>query len=136
MGKNPDMIFKLKEGVRIEDLYHLSPALWQIFAYVLAYAHNNNLPLVITSLINDRDLVNAISNTHAEGRAFDISIKDWPMLHIQRLCHQVNQKFKDIAAISKESGRATAAIDKPHGNGPHIHFQVRAFAPVHQFLIV
>ena len=128
------MLFSLKSDVILADIQQFAPAILPIFTYVVLYAKNNDLPCEITSLISDRKDVVAVSTTHKDGRAFDLSISGWSMFHIKRLVHNVNINFATIAAISFETGNPTAAIDKNHGTGPHIHFQVRADAPIHQFL--
>lgn len=128
------MLFELKKGVKLEDITELSPALLPVFTFVVLYCHTHKLPCRITSLINDRDKVHAISRTHAEGRAFDLGIEGIPGFHVKRLAYHANLQFREIAAIGFDSGKPEAAVDKAHGTGPHIHFQVRPDAPFHQYL--
>tara|TARA_Y100001937_G_scaffold13127_1_gene17132 strand:+ start:2329 stop:2712 length:384 start_codon:yes stop_codon:yes gene_type:complete len=115
------MLFEVKEDIVLSDLQKLHPAIWVVFTSVIIYAKKNKLPLKITSLINDRDNVNAISKTHDTGRAIDISIAGWSKVDCTRLCHKLNTEFSDIAAISYSDRRPRCAIYKHN----HIHIQVR-----------
>lgn len=120
---------EFKDGVDINDLKKLQPAMWQILSFAVCYCAEYRLPLVITSLINDRDGVKASSKTHEQGRAIDISVAGWTDQHIHRFCFQVNAKFFDIAALSASDMKPRAAIYHNSGYGDHIHLQVRPDAP-------
>lgn len=128
------MLFKVKDGVKLGDIQEFQPALMLIFTYVVLYCHKHQLPCVISSLIQDRDKVNAKSMTHEEGRAFDLSLHGISTFHVERLVYHVNKKFNDIGAISAETGFSNPAEDKLHGTGPHIHFQVRPHAQYEQLI--
>lgn len=116
-----DNLFKLKDGVVLEDLQNITPAMWVVLTAVIMYCKRHGLELVLTSIINDRDNVKAISKTHDTGRGLDIRIADWPEVHRQKLCFMLNNNYKDIAAISYSDRRPRCAILK----SDHIHLQVR-----------
>lgn len=111
----------LKEGVDPNDLLKLHHNLYRLISYAAWYCEDSNLKLVITSLISDRDGVKAKSNTHAEGRAFDIRIRNWPYFQAVNFVNLCNERFKDIAAISSDDLIPRAAKLK----STHIHLQVR-----------
>ena len=120
------MLFEIKEDIHLEDLQKLQPAMWVVLTSVIMYCKKHNLPCRITSIISDRDNVNAVSKTHDTGRAVDISIRGWRDIDCHRLCHKLQQDFSDIAAISYSDRRPRLALLKHD----HIHLQVRPSANV------
>lgn len=119
-------LFEIKDDIVLEDIQKLHPAIWIIFTGALLYCKRNNLTCRITSLINDRGSLGrkVRSRTHGDGRAVDLGIRaedGWTNTHVQRLCHQLNTDYSDIAAISASDYKPRAAIPKPD----HIHLQCR-----------
>lgn len=117
--------WKIKSDIDLNDFQKLTPELLKIFAEFLIYARENNLPVCITSIISDRENVNASSTTHETGRAIDLSVVGWSEFHIKRCCHKINNSCKDIAAISSSDMKPRAAIFHDVGSGYHIHLQAR-----------
>lgn len=116
---------KLKEGVIADDFTRLHPDLYQVIGWVKNYSEERGLSFVITSLISDREGVKSISTTHADGRAFDIRIRDWPEAEIEKIQSRLVQVYGHIGAISRETGRATIIKRK----STHLHIQVRPTYP-------
>lgn len=116
---------KVKHDVSWSDLAFLDPSLFQVIGWISAYCIKYKLPFVITSLVHDRMNVKSKSKTHETGRAFDFSTNGINKYHCRVICERLNEKFKDIAAISAESGKPVLAVygDDQHLN--HIHIQVR-----------
>lgn len=129
-----DEKISFKEGVDCKEVFILEPALFLILTNVMLYCRMHSLPCVITSLVSGREGIEETSHTHEEGRAFDLRSEGISDVHIQRIVFHVNQSFEKIGAISKETGKSVAAYAKPHGTGPHIHFQVRPNAPFWEFV--
>jgi hypothetical protein len=126
--------FDLKKGVNINDLQHICPALHILLTRTILYSQEYKLPCVITSLIGDRDNIKTSSKTHAEGRAFDISVNGWTDQHVHRFCFIICRDYEDIGAISSEDMKPRAAIYHDSGYGAHIHLQVRPDAKVSKFI--
>ena len=61
------MLFEIKDDIVLEDIQLLQPAMWVVLTSVIMYCKKNNLPCRITSIISDRDNVNAVSKTHDTG---------------------------------------------------------------------
>jgi len=101
------------------------PCLWFLWAAYVNYGAQNNLPTRMTSFINDRENVKSVSNSHIDGRAFDGAIQGWSKFHANRFVFHINEKFKDIAAISQTTGKPIAAVYGDEKHRDHIHFQVR-----------
>jgi hypothetical protein len=119
------MTFNLKPEVDIRDLQMIHPALFYILADVFAYCAKYELPCTITSIMSGREGVKESSKTHSEGRAFDLSVREWPEIHIHRIEKFINKRHTLIAAVSSSDSRPRAAVYHDVGHGAHIHFQVK-----------
>lgn len=117
----------------INDLRAVSPWLLIIFGELCAYAHTYGLPVVITSIIDDKPYLDGVQDatgrktgTHREGRALDISINMWPQLHIERVVYQLNKKYGDEwgTGPTPESAKKVAVYHDA-GSGYHIHLQCK-----------
>ena len=116
--------FVVKEGIKETDFMFLNPKLLVIFAELCIYAHNNNLPVVITSMIED--VPGRKFKTHSEGRAIDISTKGWSLKNIKEVEYNFNDWFEDIGAISASDYKPRAVVyHKIPGGVDHFHFQVK-----------
>lgn len=121
--RNNNQNFSLKDGVNIDDILRVDPRLLELLSYFVAYSMKYNLPCVLTSIMDDAP--GRVSRTHAEGRAFDASVKGWTEQHIYRFVYKTNQKFEHIGAISASDGKSRALVYHDAGTGNHFHFQVR-----------
>ena len=127
------MLFEVKEDIVLSDLQKLQPAIWIIFTGALLYCHRNGLTCRITSIIGDRENVNARCRTHETGRAIDIGIRKedgWSDAHAHRLAFQLCQDYEDIGALSHSDLSPRAAIAK----SDHIHLQCRPNADISKFI--
>lgn len=106
----------------MQDIFMLTPKMLLLLGALTEYCYVNNLPVTITSIIEDVD--GRQSQTHKEGRAVDISVRGWEPEHITKLLTYLNSKYRLIAAISKSDGEPRAAIYH-EGIGWHLHLQVR-----------
>lgn len=124
----PKQYIELSDNVNHLDWLSLHPDCLRIVAFVAKFAHERNLPFVITSMIrsikDDKNL-NAVSSTHSTGRAVDFSVKGWDKSHMFILSDLVAKEFSDVAAFSGETLAPTALIFHNNGNGYHGHIQVR-----------
>ena len=116
---------KFKEGVNIEDLKMVHPNLLILIGAFSLYGHQNNLPVKITSIMDDA--AGRVSRSHIEGRAADFSVKGWSKLHINRVCYHINKKYKSIAAISSSDLKPRACIFHTVSgpSGFHCHLQIK-----------
>jgi len=124
------MKIKLKDGVDANDLLDIHDNLWFMIMVVSKHLETINnfynrlymkeMEFVITSLKSDRGAVNNVSNTHEEGRSFDLRTRDWTMAQIKEIVDWANVEFKDIAAVTHSGVKLCALF---HNN--HIHFQVK-----------
>jgi hypothetical protein len=119
------MKFTTKDGVELEDITMINPKLLIVLGHFLMYAEQYELPVNITSIINDRGNVQAISRTHETGRAIDISSKDWPLHRRQEVVEQLMNIANHYGAISYSDRERRVIIHHEFkGQGDHFHLQV------------
>ena len=111
-------MFKLKSGVKIEDLQELVPEVFFILGTALRWCKDRNLEVVITSIKSDRDNIKTVSDTH-NGRAIDIRTRDWSQETIDELELYLNIHCQKYEAPLKGGGGRVAYY---HNN--HLHLQV------------
>ena len=84
---------------------------------------NYNYNLTITSSISDmsKDLrLNRVSSSHRNRRALDIRKRDMTREMIDSLENYLEAKYKDIAAISKKTGKPNILVIE----SDHLHLQI------------
>lgn len=102
-------------NVNVLDLLSLCPEINIVLSYARALGARLDLDIVVTSLISDRKYAHAVTSTHADGRAFDIRIRDWNEDQVRLFANVINKLLKHLAPPNK----LVAVIEKDH-----IHFQV------------
>jgi len=117
--------FQLKDGVQLEDIQMIDPRLLIVLGHFMIFAEKNNLPVKVTSIIHDRENVQAVSRTHETGRAIDISSKGWPEHKVQEATEQLLHIANHYGAISYSDGERRVIIHHEYkGQGDHFHLQV------------
>lgn len=118
-------MIEVNDDIELKDLLQLKPA--TILALSIAYNYfiKNQLKFKITSLISDRKGIKTVSNSHEDGRAFDVSVLDMPMATAKQIEKILNGLYADrIGARSLETGKKVFVLLHDKGNGMHLHFQV------------
>ena len=111
-------MFKIKPGVKIEDLQELVPEMFTIFGEVLKYCQIHKMEVVITSIKSDRINIETVSDTHATGRGLDIRTRDWTQKQIDDLEVYINIHCQQYEALSSNGSGRVAYY---HNN--HLHLQ-------------
>jgi hypothetical protein len=127
-------LLKHKPEVNPDDWYSVDENLLQILDHVIDFAANEDLPILITSIIRPKIPGVSKSTTHEDGRAFDLSVRGWTIKQIQKLVVEVNANFRSVGALSMKSKQSTAAVYEDGvsaGVGAHLHFQVRRIGNAH-----
>ena len=125
--------FIVKEDCDLRDCEKFDPATWLLFVNSILFCKRNNIEFRITSLIGDRANVKAVSSTHEDGRAFDISHRSegaWTDVLRNKFAFELNRDFVDIGAISYSDQRSRPCILK----NDHFHIQVRRNANINKFI--
>lgn len=120
-----------KDGVYTRDWLSVKTNLLLIVNWLMSYCEERGLPILISSVIRPKIAGVSVSDTHEEGRAFDISVRGWLKKDIEDCVTECNKQFSHIGAASKSDGVKRAAVfedDKFDGSGKqikwrHIHFQ-------------
>lgn len=115
---------KLKDNLDIEDLLWLDPTILEMLAFISKYAWEYGLPCIITSL---REHVEGRKyNTHAEGRAVDVSVRNWTPYHIETLLFKFKQEFKGRGAYNTKGSNRPIVYHKTDHGAYHFHIQTHA----------
>lgn len=128
------------------DLDYLHPSMFLMLGYVNQFCAKRGIRLVLSSIIRSRlrdQQLGAISKTHQQGRAVDISIRSvhgWTNAYVRELEDDLNllcdtqylenkfpNPFYQIGAIAYGTLEQVSIV--VHGNhngiGNHAHLQVR-----------
>lgn len=127
-------MFKVKEGVDINDLQKMCPLTLLILADVCFFAYQHNIEVTLTSLMDS--VPGRVFQGHAEGRCFDVRSSNWPPSLIEEIQCLINTKYFKIAQISKADGIPRACVyHKISDNEYHFHFGVRPKAEIDYLII-
>lgn len=117
--------FSVKSLDCLKDFQFISPTLLETFINVIRYCQGHGLPLVITRIIDKKIPGVSKTNTHAEGRAIDISVRDWGEEDIKNIVDYFNTKYYHSGAFSLSDGNPRYMVDHA-GTARHIHIQIRS----------
>lgn len=110
-----------KEGVNREDWKTVHPDLLLIAWSVVLVCRRRGLPILFTSIRRGRIAGVSISDTHAQGRAFDISVRGWSTDDIDEVLVEVNREHAKLRGAFKKGDLLTPrALIYEHraGTGP------------------
>ena len=114
--------FTIKSPNRAEDMTFLTPKMLLVWSHFTLFAHSRDLPIKVTNILQKFSV--SKSNTHPEGRAIDVSVKNWKPEDISNCLDYLNEKVGKYGAISKASGMKRVVYFHDAGLGPHFHLQV------------
>ena len=78
------------QGVKpphIGQLSEVSPLLFIVIGHAMVYCHKHNLPFVVTNILEKF----GVSTTHLDGRAIDVSVREWTKEHIEGFIVHMNK---------------------------------------------
>lgn len=115
---------KFKTPEEVEEITMLLPELLLILADMNLYC-KDKLPFTITRMIDGRIPGLSVSNTHQEGRAFDVSVRGWKEADIETFTKHFNLKYSnEYGAYSLRDGLPRTVVYH-NGTAPHFHIQIR-----------
>lgn len=88
----------------------------------------NGYQLILTDIISNPEedkRLGRVSASHSEGRAFDFRTHGIPKEFLAKVEQRFEHLYKNVAAISKSTGKPNLIIYHDNGNGPHGHVQIR-----------
>lgn len=113
-----------KKGVNPDDWDIVNPNL-RILAYeTIEYCESRKLPILITSIIREKIPGISKSDTHREGRAYDLSVHGWSEKDCLDFEKYLNENYANLGAISAKDGVARACVYHM-GTAMHHHIQCR-----------
>lgn len=126
INKPIDVVFK-DEKIG-NSFLGLHPLCVMLLGEMCAWAWNHSLPFIITETLTTEEedkLLKRVSRTHREGRAFDISDRNWRAYNITEFVSFFNHKYKEIAAVTT-SGAPALVVHHDAGTGTHFHIQINS----------
>ena len=120
--------FKYEKDAKNFD--NMTSSLRVVFFDVKRYCEENGLEFLITSFIStveEDEELQRISLSHRQGRAFDISIKNWPTVEQDKFIDYYNNKspLRKLGAYSIADNKQRLTVIHNSGFGWHIHVQVK-----------
>lgn len=136
------MVLPHKADTNPNDWKRVSPKLLPIALDVARACKRRGIPILFTSIIREAIEGVSVSATHAEGRAFDLSVKGWSTDDLDDVLMEVNRKHaQKRGAVSAADGVPRAlvyehraaegpetnleAYEKVNSASPHLHGQCR-----------
>ncbi len=77
----------------------------------------------VTTKAEDKAL-KRVSDSHQEGRAFDVSTRGWNDWGIQEFMSSFESKYKALGAIGHKDGKPVLIVRHDTGRGDHFHIQI------------
>lgn len=123
----------LKSNLDTGHFLYIHPNLMMMLGFVLNFAAERDITVCITSMIRtpeENRAVGAVSRTHIEGRALDVSLRPefgWREEDVNELQDELERRFADIAAVVWQDDMLIPRPMVVHdaGSGEHLHLQVR-----------
>jgi len=118
---------QFKHRKDMELFFKLHPILMAIMVDMYSYCYDNNMPFVVTDTISttqeDKEL-GRISSSHRTHRAADVRVRGWDNLELKDFQNYFNEKYKDVAAVSKSGDKNLFLV---HNSGHGIrHIQIHS----------
>lgn len=108
-----------------EDILELTGYSLIVLGYLKYFCEQTGLPLILTNVLNKYP--ESISETHPDGRAFDVSLKGWPEDLIKKCIIFLEDKCMHFAPISLRTGKPRLILRHDIGLGDHLHIQTKKY---------
>ena len=116
-----------KNDAAFQRFENINPKLQEIALDAIEYALKIGVenPIITETFTTQEEdvLMNRVSSTHREGRAFDFRVIDWNGEQIDAMLKYLTDKYNDIGAVTS-SGERVVALYHDNGHGPHFHIQL------------
>jgi hypothetical protein len=129
----PHPYTRFKEGHEkelVEEFSKIRPRLQIVLDECAAFCQAAGQEFVITDLLSnpaEDKLLGRVSESHSEGRAGDIRVKNWPDSFQKKFAEFFDARFVRWAAISKKTGKPKLIVIHNIGHGAHCHIQIRPY---------
>lgn len=115
--------FKYAKDVVLFEYLH--PILQQTIFDLSLWCEENSLPFKITATVTTKkrdDELNRVSDSHRTKRAIDLSVKKWSEKQMAIFQTLFNERYKNIASISKSDSIPRLIV--LHGKDESLHFHI------------
>lgn len=115
-----------KQSKDSKGILQVHPMTALVLIDMLLFINTNGQKAEVTSFIRDphhNRLVGAKSETHVDGRAFDLHCKTWPAEFLKEFVTYFSHKYKGHGAISSSTGEEKLIV--VHGEGENLHCHVQ-----------
>jgi hypothetical protein len=109
-----------------DRIFLLCPEALMILCDFIVWCKQKQINPIISdavSSLKEDETLSRVSSTHREGRAFDVSCRNFTKDQIDECVRVFSFKYRNIAAISA-MGDAKLVYVHDAGTGSHMHFQV------------
>jgi len=115
-----------KHTKTISRTLRLHPIAATLLLYSSIWAKERDLPFIITDTVSTKEedqALNRVSESHFDGRAWDISLVGWSTDDQTDYFIDFNNLYGHLGALTKSNERRLIVIHN-NGNGYHLHFQI------------
>jgi hypothetical protein len=119
--------FKFGKDKKLFEL--LNPILKQTIFDLSLWCEENDLPFKITETITTKKIdkrLNRVSDSHRTLRAVDLSIKKWSEKQLAIFQTLFNERYKNIASVSRTDNIPRLIVIHGEGDNRHIHLAINA----------
>ena len=113
--------FEIKEpDVSLDDMLIMKPSLVIVWGFLLKFCSMHEIPCRITNI--KTKFPKSVSDTHPQGRAIDISVRGWSILHVRDAQDYLERNVGHLGAIVGRGDRRVSVFHNVYGD--HLHLQV------------
>lgn len=125
MKKSFGKLFK-SETIKYR-LFSLNPITVMLLCEMATWASDNGMPFLVTETFTTYEedkRLSRVSPSHREGRAFDVSTRDWTEEKIKKFMDYFGTKYAKIAALAGNPVKPQLIVRHDTGAGDHFHVQI------------
>jgi len=117
-----------EEGLK-DEIFKVTPVLLWIVLDMSMWVTAHGYDFVVTDILSEYHIdkkLGRVSSTHADGRAIDIRVRDWPIDFRKKFEQYFENKYPNDGAISLETKKHNLVYIHDNGiGGIHAHIQVK-----------
>tara|TARA_Y100001963_G_scaffold17759_1_gene21914 strand:- start:10893 stop:11309 length:417 start_codon:yes stop_codon:yes gene_type:complete len=116
-------LFKHKKD--FDRYLNLHPVAFMLLAQMRLYCFEQSIPFKVTSTVSTKkedESLDRVSSTHREGRAFDLSLRNWSEYEVINFKNKFEERYGHFGAINS-NGEKRLIVDHT-GTARHLHIQI------------
>lgn len=115
--------FKIQSDSK--HILHLHPFVLMVALEMIIYVNANGYSTLLTSIIRTPDesrRLGSKSDTHEQGRAFDLRVRGWTKDFMHKFDNYFSRKYKGHGAYNSKGEEKLIVI---HGEGENLHAHIQ-----------